>query len=88
MADIRRVCDKFNINIAAAEKLIKDAKTDAGAKAKLAPLRLGKIKRWTNGCASTADEPVTAFSERDTRGQNVTATYEPHMYCSTRGTAS
>jgi len=61
--DVRRVCDEFDINIGDAEKLLKKASEgDADAKTKLKPLRLNRVKRWTNGGVSTLDEPGDVFS--------------------------
>ena len=63
MTDVRRVCDEFDINIGDAEKLLKKASEgDADAKTKLKPLRLNRVKRWTNGGVSTLDEPGDVFS--------------------------
>ena len=76
MTDVRRVCDEFDINIGDAKKLLKKASEgDAEAKMKLKPLRLNKVKRWTNGGTSTLDEPDDVFSG-------------PGMYHSTPGAAS
>ena len=60
-ADVRRVCDEFNISTGDAEQKLKQAATDADVKKELEPLRLGQTKPWANGPESTWDEPLDAY---------------------------
>ena len=60
-ADVRRVCDEFNISTGDAEQKLKEADKDADVKKELEPLRLGQTKPWANGPESTWDEPLDTY---------------------------